>query len=381
MDKKTIIALCLFFLTASVSPVLAAQDGPVVLKIIETTDAHGAIFPYDFIKDKQATGLLAQLSSFLTAERKNAAQPVILLDNGDILQGQPVVYYYNDERTETGHIVSEVMNDLGYDAATLGNHDIEAGHPVYDRLGKEFKFPWLAANTVKPDGRPYFTPYTMVKKDGLKIAVIGLVAPGIPNWLPRQFWSGMAFEDMIKSARKWIKTVQEKETPALVIGLFHSGVDCTYGGRTADTPCNENASELVAVRVPGFDILFTGHDHKATKKMVKDPEGRIVHLFGAENGMRSVAVATATLTRNAKTGRWSKTISEETKSFAGMAVDRRFMDKFAGQFAEVKAYVSRPIGHWQVVPEAWVEKARVLDMPMLYGKPPDQNHLSEPICD
>ncbi|MBN1665357.1 MAG: bifunctional metallophosphatase/5'-nucleotidase [Deltaproteobacteria bacterium] len=344
MYKKTIVILFLLFLAAAAPPALAARAGSAVVKIIATTDVHGAIFPYDFIRDKPADGSLAQLSSFLAAERSNTGQQVLLLDNGDFLQGQPVVYYYNFENTRTGHIVSEVMNDLGYDAATVGNHDIEAGHPVYDRIRNEFKFPWLAANAVKPDGSPYFSPYTIIKKGSVKIAVIGMVTPGIPNWLPQQFWTGMRFEDMIESARKWIKIVKEKETPDLVIGLFHSGVDYTYGGQTADTPCNENASQLVAERVAGFDVVFAGHDHKATNKTVKGPDGKTVRIFGAQNAMKSVAVVKAAFTRNTKTGAWEKTVSGMIKPVAGMAADQAFLSRFDSQYREVKAYVSRPIG-------------------------------------
>ncbi len=330
-------------LVAAACATVPPAQAPVVLKFIETTDVHGSIFPYNFITDKAMDGSLAQLSTIVSAERANASQSVILLDDGDILQGQPIVYYYNFENTAGTHVVSDVMNYLGYDAGTLGNHDIEAGHPVYDKLAKEFKHPWLAANAVRPDGTPYFTPYTVLNKGGVKIAVIGLVTPWIPNWLPQQFWTGMQFEDMVVSAKKWVATVKEKEKPDLIVGLFHSGVDFTYGGLKADTPSNENAAELVATRVPGFDLIFTGHDHQATDKKVKDPNGKTVYIFGAQNGMRNIAMVTAVLTKNAAGG-WDRSIFGLVKPIAGTAADAKFTEKFAPQFNEVKAYVSRPIG-------------------------------------
>jgi 2',3'-cyclic-nucleotide 2'-phosphodiesterase/3'-nucleotidase len=323
----------------------AAQAAPstVVLKFVETTDTHGSLFPYNFITDKPVDGSLAQLAYYLLSERADPKQSVVLLDNGDILQGQPVVYYYNFEKTSVPHVVSQVMNYLGYDAGTLGNHDIEAGHPVYDRLVKEFTFPWLAANAVKPDGTPYFQPYTVLNRGGVKIAIIGLITPWIPNWLPSQFWTGMQFEDMVVSAAKWIKIVQEKEHPDLVVGLFHSGVDFTYGGQNANTPANENAAELVATRVAGFDLVFTGHDHAANNKIVEDPTGRPVTIVGGQNAARNVAVATVKLTRDAS-GAWTKAIEAGHKSLAGITIDMKFIAKFAQQFREVKAWVSRPIG-------------------------------------
>jgi 2',3'-cyclic-nucleotide 2'-phosphodiesterase / 3'-nucleotidase len=339
-----VVAAAVLCLAASFAVAAPTAKSPVVLKIIETTDVHGAVFPYNFVTDKPADGSLAQLATLLKAERANPAQSVVLLDNGDILQGQPVVYYYNFENTKGPHILSRVMNSLGYDAGTLGNHDIEAGHPVYDKLAAEFHFPWLAANAVRPDGSPYFSPYTVFTRGGVKIAVIGLITPWIPNWLPRQFWTGMRFEDMVVSAQKWVTVVREKVKPDLVIGLFHSGTDFTYGGLTETTPNNENASQLVAAKVSGFDIIFTGHDHAATNKVVKAPDGRDVYIFGAQNAARNVAAVTATLTWNQARGAWDKEITGEVKPLTGIAADDAFLSSFAQQFGEVKSWVSRPIG-------------------------------------
>ncbi|TFG62638.1 MAG: bifunctional metallophosphatase/5'-nucleotidase [Spirochaetales bacterium] len=317
---------------------------PVTLKFIETTDIHGSLYPYNFITDKPVGASLAQVYAYVTQERAKADQQVVLLDDGDILQGQPVVYYYNFENTQAKHIQSQVMNFMKYDAGTLGNHDIEAGHPVYDKLVKEFSFPWLAANAVKPDGTPYFKPYTVLNKGGLKIAVIGLITPWIPNWLPQQFWTGMEFEDMTVSAEKWIKIVKETEKPDLIVGLFHSGVDFTYGGANADTPKNENASELVATRVPGFDLIFTGHDHQQNNKVVKDPNGRDVYIFGSQNAARNISSVTVKLTWDKAAGAWSKAVSGEIMPVEGLTADAAFLKAFDSQFNEVKGYVSRPIG-------------------------------------
>jgi 2',3'-cyclic-nucleotide 2'-phosphodiesterase/3'-nucleotidase len=342
MKRSTRTFLVLFAALAIVAT--AAHAAPsTVLKFVETTDIHGSLFPWNFITDKVVDGSLAQLSSYLIGERANPNQSVVLLDDGDILQGQPVVYYYNFEKTDVPHVVSQVMNYLGYDAGTLGNHDIEAGHPVYDRLVKEFAFPWLAANAVKPDGTPYFQPYTVLVREGVKIAVIGLITPWIPNWLPSQFWTGMQFEDMVASAKKWVAVVQEKEHPDLMVGLFHSGVDFTYGGLNASTPNNENASELVATQVAGFDLIFTGHDHAANNKVVKDPAGKPVTIVGAQNAARNIAVATVTLTPKAGGG-WNKAITAELKALAGITTDMKFSKKFTPQFREVRDWVSRPIG-------------------------------------
>lgn len=94
------------------------------------------------------------------------------------------------------------MNYLKYDAAAVGNHDIEAGHPVYDRIKKEFRFPWLSANLIDSQtGKPYFTPYVIVERQGIKIAILGMTTPNIPQWLPEHLCKGIEFEDMIESSK------------------------------------------------------------------------------------------------------------------------------------------------------------------------------------
>ena len=196
----------------------------VKFKFIETSDVHGSLFPYDFKNNKDINTSLAQIYTYVKEERADKDQSVVLLDDGDILQGQPVVYYYNFEKTDVPHICAQVMNFMKYDVGTVGNHDIEPGHPVYDKIKKEFNFPWLAANAVDTKtNRPYFQPYTIIKRKGIKIAVLGMITPAIPNWLPKNIWKGIVFKDMVETAQKWIKIIKEKEKPDLIVGLFHSG--------------------------------------------------------------------------------------------------------------------------------------------------------------
>ena len=317
----------------------------VTLKIIATTDVHGALFPYDFVYDKEAKTSLAQVLTFVKQQRENKDQEVILLDNGDLLQGQPVVYYYNFEAVDKPHICAEVMNYMKYDAASVGNHDIETGHPVYDKIVKEFNFPWLSANTINTStNQPYFKPYTIINRKGIKIAILGLTTPSIPNWLPEKIWEGMVFEDMVETAGKWMKIIKEKEKPEIIIGLFHSGVDYTYGGRTAKTPKNENASRLVPERVAGFDVVFAGHDHQEYNLEVKDPQGKGVILLDSLSSARAAAVATITLNYDAATKSWKKEIKGKIIDIANYQPDQEFVNTFKNAVEEVKKYVSQKIG-------------------------------------
>jgi len=318
----------------------------VKIKFIETSDVHGAILPYDFVNDTTTTSSLAQVHSYVNMERQLGGQHVILLDNGDILQGDPLVYYYNYEDTAATHIYAEAMTFMSYDAATIGNHDIETGHAVYDKFRTEINFPWLAANAVNTQtGEPYFKPYTIIEKEGVKIAVLGLITPGIPHWLPEDIWEGIEFEDMIETAKRWVPVIQQKENPDLLIGLFHSGVDYYYGGETKETYRNENASRLVAEQVPGFDIVFVGHDHAGWNFKTVNSNNDSVLILGPLSRARTVAVATVTMSFDSTLNKWMKeSITGDIVEIAKYRPDNHFMSKFMMSLSIIGNYVAKPLG-------------------------------------
>lgn len=318
----------------------------VNVKIIETSDVHGSIFPYDLVNDRPVNSSLAQVMTFLNEQRADTNQIVFLLDNGDILQGDPVVYYYNFEKTDTIHLYADVMNYMKYDAATIGNHDIETGHNVYDKFNSEINFPWLAANAIRTsDGKPYFKPYTTIEKGGIKIAVLGLITPAIPKWLPEKIWEGMQFEDMIETAEKWVKKIRETEQPDLMIGLFHAGVNYNYSGEDSTTFKNENPSKLIAEKVSGFDVIFVGHDHEGWNFRTRNPNGKEVLVLGTQAGARTLAVANITLKFDKFCGFFApEKMSGEIVEVKNYKADEKFMKRFSPALDQVKKYVSRPIG-------------------------------------
>jgi len=314
------------------------------VKLIATSDMHGSLFPYDFIRNSTAATSQMHVASFVEEQRAKD-QSVVLLDNGDVLQGQPIVYYYNFVETKAPHIVPAVMNDMGYDAASVGNHDVEAGPQVYLRAAAQANYPYLAANAVFIDtGEPAVPPYTIVERDGLRIAVLGLITPYIPKWLPQNLYEGVRFDDMVDTAAKWIPIIEEKENPDLIVGLFHAGVDETYSG-SADQKGNENASKLVAQRVEGFDVIFTGHDHQDTDMVVQSPSGKEVVIVGAMNGGRSVAVATVGFSLDAASGSYIvESVEGETVAMDTYKPHAELMAKYQPVIDEVTAWVSRQVG-------------------------------------
>ncbi|ASJ20317.1 bifunctional metallophosphatase/5'-nucleotidase [Brachyspira hampsonii] len=329
-------------------------EGEVNFTIVETTDIHGMIFPYNFITDEEETTSMAHISSYLK-QLKNEGRTILLLENGDSLQGQPTVYYYNFVATNEPHIWSEVLNYMNYDVIGVGNHDVEAGHSVYDKLVKELKAPLVAANLIDENSKePYFKPYTIVEKNGVKIAVLGLMEPAIDRQLPKVLYEGLATEDMVESAKKWIKIIKDKENPDMIIGLFHAGANHTDDKETYK---NENASQLVAEQVDGFDIILVGHDHqgwsglgydetsKQKTKEVRSPSGKIVPIYGGVNSARYIASIDVSMIYNKDNKTWDIKFNGDLLDPSQFEADKEFLEKFADARANIEEWVSRDIGN------------------------------------
>lgn len=316
-----------------------AQEHTIKLKIVQTSDIHGNFFPYDFINRKAWGGSLARVHAFAEEQRKTFGENLILLDNGDILQGQPSVYYYNFIDTVSSHLCADMLNFMRYDAANMGNHDIETGHAVYDRWVKECNFPVLGANIIDTKtGAPYLPPYKIIERDGIKIAVLGLITPAIPAWLAENLWEGLQFEDMETSARKWVKIIQEKENPDILIGLFHSGRDASKN----TGKWNENASLTVAQNVPGFHIVLMGHDHRQFCQNVPNCEGNYVMAVNPGSNGNAVSDIDITITKNGN--ETSMNIDARLTDMNKYEPSQEFMAHFKKQYDDVDNFVKQKIG-------------------------------------
>lgn len=312
------------------------------LRVVETSDVHGSFFPYDLIDRKPKAGSMARVSSYVSRLRGRYGRNLLLLDNGDILQGQPVSYYSNFIDTTGINIAAQVVNYMGYDAETIGNHDVEPGHRVYDKWTREVACPVLGANVIDTrTGRPYLKPYTIIERVGCRIAVLGMLTPAIPNWLSPDIWSGLRFDEMVSTARRWMRTLKDDERADVVIGLFHSGKS---GGIT--TPAyEEDASERVAREVPGFDLVLFGHDHtRHCDKVVNSAGDTVLCMDPANNAM---TVADATITLAMKNGRWSVSrVDGHLHDVTAEPVDTAFTDRFRHYTDRVDAFANEKIGEF-----------------------------------
>ena len=326
--KKLIILIVVLM---SMTTLMAKSPKTVTLRIVETSDVHGAFFPYNFTERRPMNGTMARVSSYIKRQRKEMGNRLILLENGDILQGQPTCYYTNFVATDKPNIAAEVVNYLKYDAQTFGNHDVETGHKVYDKWIKDLDCPVVGANIIDlKSGKPYVEPYVIIEREGVRVAILGMLTPAIPNWLHPSLWSGMRFEEMVSSTRRWVKILREKEEADVVIGLFHSGWD---GGIFTDE-YDEDATKKIAGLVEGLDIIFFGHDHQERNVTVNG-------VLCMDPGPNALRVASATIqVRNGKVVSKKGELVDMTKE----PIDEDYMRHFQARHDEVKTFVERKIG-------------------------------------
>ncbi|MDO5036331.1 MAG: bifunctional UDP-sugar hydrolase/5'-nucleotidase [Porphyromonas sp.] len=312
----------------------------VQLDIIHTTDAHGRVFPYDFINDQPADGGYLQVAHYVDSIRALKGREVVLLDAGDILQGQPSAYYFNFIDTTSVHVIARVMNSMQYDALTIGNHDIETGHSVYDKFVKKINFPALAANVRKKGTQePYFSPYVIIHRAGLRIAVLGLTMPNLIHQLPEVLWEGLTFEDQISVAKEYLPEVLQKE-PDFIIALIHSGA----GSQNDEMRMfATNVGYDIAKEIPELDLVLMGHDHRQTLDSIQHSDGSMTYLLNPANDARAISHTRVTFTHG-KEGRSVKVDSQLVVLRDG-APSQRLMDKYQVDFEKIKEFVSVPVGN------------------------------------
>ncbi|MBO9123634.1 MULTISPECIES: bifunctional 2',3'-cyclic-nucleotide 2'-phosphodiesterase/3'-nucleotidase [unclassified Rhizobium] len=243
------------------------------LRLMETTDIHVNVFPYDYYADKPNDTMgLARTATIIDTIRAEAANS-LLIDNGDVLQGNPMGDYMAYQRgLKDGdvHPVIKAMNTLGYTVGTLGNHEFNYGLDFMFKVLRGANFPFVCANLTKgqlasdpKNDELFFKPYIIVEKmikDGagnespVKIGFIGFVPPQIMLWDIKNLEGKAQTRDIVEAAKAWVPAMKEAGAD-IVIALSHSGID-----GSAPTDKMENASLHLAA-VDGIDAIFTGHQH------------------------------------------------------------------------------------------------------------------------
>ncbi len=263
-------------LTLLITPLLLLAKTTVVY---HTSDTHGFFFP------KDGQGGFAALASVL----KKGPQPYLLVDSGDFANGTV------ETRNSKGLKAVQIMNKMGYDATTLGNHEFDFKYTGFPAIVEALNFPMLAANFFEEETQtypPHITPYLITTKNGVKFAIIGL-----GNRVPTNPATGYVFAKPLVALGNALEKV-EKENPDVVIVLVHDSIDDDKHGTQAYV---EDIAKEFGGRV---HIVFGGHAHKIVQNHYNNG------VLFVESGCYVQNVSKVTITTDDKTGKFVSAKSE-----------------------------------------------------------------------
>ncbi len=238
----------------------------LTVTILETSDLHGALLPIQYANNSATETGFAKIASIIRKERQKGG-PLLLIDNGDLIQGTPLAYHHAKLNGGEPNPMIQCLNELGYDAAVIGNHEFNYGMELLRKAVGESSFPWLSANIVdEATGEPVFGKPYLVKtlEQGLKIGVLGLTTPYIPHWEKPEHIAGLRFEDAVETAKRWVKHLREREGVDVVIVSYHGGFERHLeSGEPTEPLTGENQGYALCREVEGIDVLLTGHQHRS----------------------------------------------------------------------------------------------------------------------
>ena len=271
LDRRSFLAGSAGLIALHPFSVQAAAN-QVHLRLMETTDLHVHVFPYDYYADKPRDTVGLARTAALIGDIRAEATNSLLLDNGDFLQGNPMGDYIAYERgmkEGDSHPVIQAMNAVGYDASTLGNHEFNYGLDFLMKSLAGAGFPVVCANVAKKLGASpredttLLPPYVILEReltDGagtrhpIKIGLIGFVPPQVMNWDRRHLEGNVQARDILETARAYVPQMKEQGAD-IIIALSHSGI-----GSAQESEGMENASVPLA-SIEGIDAIMTGHSH------------------------------------------------------------------------------------------------------------------------
>lgn len=343
---------------ASLTAPLVAQER-VTLKVAATTDVHGRLRGWDYAAGRaDASRGLARAASIVDSLRRVARNRVVLVDAGDLLQGNAMTFVAGRIDSLAPHPVVAAMNLMRYDAAAVGNHEFNYGLGVFDRAVAQARFPFLAANTRRLDGGHQYPGRTMVTRGGVKVAIIGATTPGSMVWDRDNLRGRLEVGDIVAALPAQVDSARA-EGADVVIVVAHAGLDelTSYDTIATGLPA-ENPMARVAREVPGIDAIVIGHSHREmTDSLING-----VLMVQPRNWATSVAVVTLELERRG--GRWALTAKRgETVQAAGWPEQRAVVRAVERAHQAAVRYSTAVIGRTSV---AWItDSSRMVDRPMI----------------
>jgi 2',3'-cyclic-nucleotide 2'-phosphodiesterase (5'-nucleotidase family) len=336
-----------------------APNGGRDIVVVSTTDVHGRIRGWDYYADTadRARGL-TRAATIVDSVRAANPGRVVLLDAGDLLQGNPFTFVAAKVAQDTINPIVAAMNAMAYDASAIGNHEYNYGLPYLERAVRQARFPFLSANTYRPDGSHAFRPWTIVERQGVKIGIIGATTPGVMVWDADNVRGRVTVGDIVTAVRTAVDEVRTAGANIIVV-TAHSGLDepASYDTVATGLP-GENVAARIAKEVSGVDLIVYGHSHKEAREL---KIGSTL-LMQPKNWATSVGIAHLRIARDG--GRWRVVESHgEIVQAAGHAEQAAVVAVTEPSHQRTVAFAKTAIG---TTPVAWrSDSARLKDTPLI----------------
>ena len=316
------------------------REGKYCIELCATNDLHGRYFDSLYTDNQANKHSLANVSAHLKNLRREIGEKsVLLIDVGDALQGDNAVFYSNyiDTAANRKHLFTRVSEYLEYDALVVGNHDIETGHKVYDKIADEISIPYLAANAIdQKSGKCYFEPYKVFDKNGVKVAVIGMTNPNIKKWLGEELWSGIDFLPIEELAIDIIDELRNNENPDIVILAIHGGLG------NGESEGIENPARYLAAKLQGVDIILASHDHQTACEKIWNGKDSVLVMDGSNRAKYLVNAKIECEYADNKL--ISKKITGSLIPMENTPIDTVYRDEFRSDFIKTKEFTNQVIG-------------------------------------
>lgn len=232
--------------------------------ILATTDVHGCVYAHSYADHTIQGNGLTRFSNAVKQYRKQGE--TIVVDNGDILQGTPFLTVANQDH-EGLHVLSQIMNNIGYDFINLGNHDFNYGYAILGRYLKDSKAPCITSNITYKD-QPFGSSRLIKTQSRKTLALIGVCTDYIPHWEKPANIEDMTFADPLESVKKEI--IRLKPLSDLIVVMYHGGLERDpYNGTPTERATGENVGYQLAL-LDGIDVLITGHQHRSFIAKIKN---------------------------------------------------------------------------------------------------------------
>ena len=345
------VLLALLAVQQAVPPPSSPVSDTAHVVIVATTDVHGRVLGWDYVRDVAGSGGLSRAATVIETLRAQYPEQVVLVDAGDLIEGNLFAGYFAERDSQRPHPVVDAFNALQYDVATPGNHEFDFGTGVLARVTGDATYHYVSANIFKgASDTLVYAPYVVVTRGGVKIGITGFTTPGVMVWDRTQVGGRIRVRPIAETAPLALRGLDLAGVDLKVV-LIHSGLNEPSSYDTAGVGAENAALGLASIPLPAPrpDLVIVGHSHKEMRDYVVNG----VHFVQPRNFALSLAVVHVSLVKETgqggqggqgSSGYRVRSMRPELISLATVAEQPRFVRRFTSAHERARAWAATPLG-------------------------------------